>query len=55
MPVQEKSLEYHGELDVPLDQRILAIRTVASASADANECAMLLDVLGLNPQQDLNR
>ncbi len=55
MPVQEKTLEYFGELDVPLDQRVLAIRRVASAAADAEECAMLLDALGLQPHRDLNR
>ena len=55
MPVQEKIVEYLGELDVPHAQRALAIRTVASAAADAEECAMLLDMLGLKPHRDLDR
>lgn len=55
MIVQDKAAEYLGELDVPLAQRSQAIRVVASAAADADECAMLLDILGLNPQRDLER
>lgn len=49
MPVRDDLAEYLGELDVPLDQRRQAMRVVASASVDADECGLLLDMLGLKP------
>ncbi len=51
MPVRDELAEYLGELDVPLEQRRQAMRVVASASVDADECRLLLDMLGLKPEQ----
>lgn len=34
-----------------LDQRRRAVRAVASAAADADDCALLLDALGLKPAE----
>jgi hypothetical protein len=34
-----------------LDQRRRAVRAVASAAADAVDCALLLDALGLKPTE----
>ncbi|GAA5166897.1 MULTISPECIES: hypothetical protein [Amycolatopsis] len=36
-----------------LDQRRRAVRAVASAAADADDCALLLDALGLKPAEGL--
>ncbi|HJQ46844.1 MAG TPA: hypothetical protein VJ870_11060 [Amycolatopsis sp.] len=33
------------------DQRRRAVRAVASAAADADDCALLLDALGLKPAE----
>lgn len=33
------------------DQRRRAVRAVASAAADADDCALLLDALGLKPHE----
>ena len=51
MPPKDDLAEYLGELDVPLEQRRRAMRVVASASADADDCGLLLDMLGLKPEQ----
>ncbi|MTD57839.1 hypothetical protein [Amycolatopsis pithecellobii] len=34
-----------------LDQRRRAVRAVASAAADAEDCALLLEALGLKPAE----
>ncbi|HVV13002.1 hypothetical protein [Amycolatopsis sp.] len=34
-----------------LDQRRRAVRAVASAAADADDCALLLEALGLRPTE----
>lgn len=34
-----------------LDQRRRAVRAVASAAADADDCALLLEALGLKPTE----
>ncbi|TNC27004.1 hypothetical protein [Amycolatopsis alkalitolerans] len=34
-----------------LDQRRRAVRAVASAAANADDCALLLDALGLSPAE----
>ncbi|GAB2966825.1 hypothetical protein LWP59_21610 [Amycolatopsis acidiphila] len=34
-----------------LDQRRRAVRAVASSAADADDCALLLDALGLKPAE----
>jgi hypothetical protein len=39
----------HDELDAVL--RAQAVRSVASSARDAEECAMLLDMLGLDPAE----
>jgi hypothetical protein len=51
MPVRENVAEYLGELDVPPEHRANAVLAVASASVDADECRMLLEMLGLNPRE----
>jgi hypothetical protein len=51
MPPRDELVEYLGELDVPLDQRRKAMRVVAAASVDADECGLLLDMLGLEPDR----
>jgi hypothetical protein len=51
MPLKDDLAEYLGELDVPLEQRRKAIRVVAAASVDADECGLLLDMLGLKPDR----
>ncbi|MCP2252825.1 hypothetical protein LY13_001569 [Prauserella aidingensis] len=33
------------------DQRRRAVRAIASAARDAEDCAMLLDALGLDPEE----
>ena len=35
------------------EQRRRAVRAVASAAADADDCALLLDALGLKPKEGL--
>jgi hypothetical protein len=35
------------------DQRRRAVRAVASAATDADDCALLLDALGLRPSEGL--
>ncbi len=53
MSVQDDVVAQLGQLDVPREQRARAIHAVASAAVDAEECAMLLDMLGLRPQEGL--
>jgi hypothetical protein len=48
MPVDEKYLQEYARLEVPADQQERAARAVASAAADAADCKMLLDILGLD-------
>lgn len=38
-----------GESAAVLDQRRRAVRAVASSAANADDCALLLDALGLKP------
>ena len=52
MPVKDEISQFIGELDVPLEQRRQAMRVVASASVDADDCGQLLDMLGLKPDKD---
>lgn len=40
-----------GESAAVLDQRRRAVRAVASAAANADDCALLLDALGLKPTE----
>lgn len=54
MSAEDHMVESLWHVDVPLAQRVRAIRTVASASSDAAECGMLLDMLGLRPRQDVS-
>ncbi|GHF38855.1 hypothetical protein FHX82_006601 [Amycolatopsis bartoniae] len=35
------------------DERRRAVRAIASAAADADDCALLLDALGLKPTEGL--
>jgi hypothetical protein len=51
MPGKENPAERIGEIDLPFAERGKAVRAVASASADADECRMLLEMLGLKPHQ----
>jgi hypothetical protein len=50
MSDRDQAAERIGEIDVPFAVRAKAVRTVASASADADECRLLLDMLGLKPR-----
>ncbi|MGH3757917.1 hypothetical protein [Actinophytocola sp.] len=50
MTVEEKSLQRSTEVDAPLEQQVRAVRAVASAAKDVNDCRRLLDMLGLNPR-----
>lgn len=38
---------------VPAEQRAAAVRHVASRATDAEDCALLLDMLGLSPHECL--
>jgi hypothetical protein len=51
MPLKDDVAEHLGELDVPLEQRRRAMRVVAATSVNAADCALLLDMLGLKPEQ----
>jgi hypothetical protein len=51
MPTKEV-LDYQlTAVDLTADQRRRAVRAVASAASDADECARLLDMLGLSADE----
>jgi hypothetical protein len=53
MSIKEHAIQVHGEFHVTQGQRARAVRVVASASANADECREVLDMLGLDPREVL--
>jgi hypothetical protein len=51
MSIKERADEVHAEFHVPQGQRARAVRVVASAAANADECREVLDMLGLDPRE----
>ncbi|MGH3519403.1 MAG: hypothetical protein ACRDQ7_18695 [Haloechinothrix sp.] len=51
---QSVRLSSAGDAEPTSEQRRRAVRTVASAAVDAEDCALLLDALGLKPEEGLS-
>lgn len=53
MSIKDHAIQVHGEFHVNSGQRARAVRVVASAAANADECREVLDMLGLDPREVL--
>lgn len=51
MPSSKELGNQLEDLDLTSEQRASAARTVASAARDAEDCGLLLDILGLSAEE----